>query len=98
MVPCSLLTRLTLHKEGGRYYISYQEDFFHPDVSKFCSIGVVMGVLMPCGAPFHTGIHRVDSTTAFQARGPPSAVWRLRMRLVCAPCTSSFRYMESSSG
>ncbi|KAH9989289.1 hypothetical protein BJV77DRAFT_948673 [Russula vinacea] len=26
-----LLTRLTLHKEGGRYYISYQEDFFHPD-------------------------------------------------------------------
>lgn len=26
-----LLTRLTLHKEGARYYISYQEDFFHPD-------------------------------------------------------------------
>lgn len=41
--PRSLLTRLTLHKEGGRYYISYQEDFFHPDVSKFCLIGVVMG-------------------------------------------------------
>jgi len=26
-----LLTRLTLHKEGGRYYIASQEDFFHPD-------------------------------------------------------------------
>jgi hypothetical protein len=25
------LTRLTLHKEGARYYIAYQEDFFHPD-------------------------------------------------------------------
>ncbi|KAF8495883.1 hypothetical protein F5888DRAFT_505098 [Russula emetica] len=26
-----LLTRLTLHKEGARYYIAYQEEFFHPD-------------------------------------------------------------------
>jgi hypothetical protein len=32
---CSQLTRLTLHKEGTRYYIAYQEDFFHPDVSNF---------------------------------------------------------------
>ncbi|KAI0260378.1 hypothetical protein BC834DRAFT_549278 [Gloeopeniophorella convolvens] len=26
-----LLTRLTLREEGGRYYIVFQEDFYHPD-------------------------------------------------------------------
>jgi hypothetical protein len=48
MFSCSLLTRLTLHKEGGRYYISYQEDFFHPDVSNFSFHWSVMVALMSC--------------------------------------------------
>ena len=35
LISHRLLTRLQLYNEGGRYYISSQEDFFHPDVRRF---------------------------------------------------------------
>jgi hypothetical protein len=96
------VTRLTLHKEGVRYYISYQEDFFHPDVSiLFLLPGVVKGPschVVLCLVTCHTGPCCDNSAATFQACKSPLAYCRLRKRVVCAPCTSSIRHMETSSG
>lgn len=72
-----LLTRLKLHKEGGRYYISSQEDFFHPDVGKILRFSGDLMSYSSCGT--------ISTQDLFAAVVPP-----LSKLVGLALCTAGF--------
>jgi hypothetical protein len=55
-----------------------------------------MSVMSSARYDLDAGFLRENNTAARRAHKPRSAYWRLRMRIVCAPCTSSFRRVEAS--
>jgi hypothetical protein len=96
-IAVSLFSRLTLRNESGRYYITFQEDFYHPDVSKSRFLFGVRGVMFMSWHNSDAGLLRNDNTAARRTRRFRFACRGLCLRIVCAHCTSDFRRMEASS-